>query len=169
MISLSVIILTLFVILATTQGEFVGSKADSSDGVTILQWQYCESCKLTVDLYGQLFFEELNKFYKKGPKSGDKVDSSQIVSMMCDNPFFDQFQPFARYGCMKTVQDSGTRFLQQFSGQASAIDIISKASGYRRRKEVILTMFITSNVITLFEIDLFGSHRCLSCGDFPKG
>jgi len=104
--------------------------------VTILEWQYCQSCKLTVELYGQLFYEQMNKMYQRGPKPDNMLNSSEIVSKMCDNPFFDQFQPFVRYGCIKTIEDAGIKFLQQYSGQANALDIINKAAGYRRRKEV---------------------------------
>lgn len=136
MISYLFILLLCILVVHIYAFEEVIDGENALEKVTILEWQYCEACKLTVDLYGELFFEQMSQFYKKGPKPDSMVNSSEIVSGMCDNPFFDQFQPFVKYGCIKTVEDSGVKFLQQFSGFANTLDVINKASSHRRRKEV---------------------------------
>lgn len=106
------------------------------ENVTITKWQYCLSCKETINLYVKLATEEISNMQKKGRPAMSTLEANQLAHFICDHKSFEPMQPWMKYGCMKLMEDHYLTFLEHFAGQVSVNDIMNKAENYRRKRRV---------------------------------
>ncbi len=108
----------------------------SKETVSITKWQYCLSCKETVNLYVKLASDEIQSMQKSGKPALSSLEANQLAHFICDHSSFNHFQPWMKFGCMKLMEDHSIDFLQQFAGHVTINDIINKAENYGRKRRV---------------------------------
>lgn len=110
--------------------------AEESSQVTISAWQFCEGCKITVDAYSRLATNELQRL-ETLPKTEKRfLDAMMITDFMCDDDYFKGFKEFAKYSCIKILEDSRTHFLEEFTGSTTIAALSSKKSVFDKKKKV---------------------------------
>lgn len=117
----------------------LSSFCKSESNVTITAWQYCQGCKITVDLYAHVAAKEL-KLLDKLPKNEKKVlDAAKVVDYLCDNSQLHSFRNFAKYSCIKVLDDdTRVKFLEEFAGSTSIPSLLNKKGIYEKKKKVTL-------------------------------
>ncbi len=105
--------------------------------VTITAWQYCEGCKLTVDIYSQVAAKELKKLDNL-PKGEKKVlDASKAVENLCDSTLFDAYGDFGKYSCMKVLEEEyRIKFLEEFAGSTTITSLLNKKAIFEKKQRV---------------------------------
>jgi hypothetical protein len=123
------------------------TEGDSSkETVSITKWQFCLSCKETVNLYVKLASDEIQSMQKSGKPALSSLEANQLAHFICDHSSFNNFQPWMKFGCMKLMEDHSIDFLQQFAGYVTINDIINKAENYGRKRRV--SHFYASFILT---------------------
>lgn len=112
------------------------SPADSQDNVTITSWQYCAGCKRTVDLYSKLTAEMLDRMQKAGTQSYSKLDAVELSNGLCDHAYFNTYQPFVHWSCVKIMSEHKIDFLSEFKGNVTAANLLNKADIFKRKRKV---------------------------------
>lgn len=115
----------------------IASAASSAPNVTITAWQYCQGCKITVDIYSKVAAREL-KLLDKLPAGQKKVmDAAKAVDHLCDNPMFYHYGDFGSFSCIKVLEDeSRQKFLEEFAGTTSMNGLLNKRGIYDKKKKV---------------------------------
>ncbi len=102
----------------------------------ITPWEYCEGCKETVNLFADVSAKALQQMQKDGEGGEGMLEIQKLISLLCDNPQLDKFNPFVKYSCMKIMDEKRLPFLTSFEGSASAATATQKGVVYERRKSV---------------------------------
>jgi hypothetical protein len=115
----------------------VAVNAAPAPNVTITAWQYCEGCKLTVDIYAQVAAKEL-KLLDKLPKGEKKVlDAAKAVENLCDNELFNSYGDFGKYSCMKVLEEEHRiKFLEEFAGSTTITSLLNKKGIFEKKQKV---------------------------------
>ena len=104
---------------------------------TIEPWEYCEGCKLTVDLYSRLTSEKMAEMQAAHEDSSSAVDADSLVKGMCDNTEFSAtYKPAAKYSCIKLLDENRSAFLNAWVGSSSAALAMSKGGVFEKKKDV---------------------------------
>lgn len=108
--------------------------------VTITAWQYCQGCKITVDIYSKVAAQEL-KLLDKLPKGEKKImDAAKVVDHLCDNTMFQSYGAFGSYSCIKVLDDEHRlKFLEEFAGSTTIADLLNKKGIFDKKKKVAYT------------------------------
>lgn len=122
---------------------------EAKQNVSITKWQYCMSCKETVNLYIQVTTDEITNMQKAAKPPLATLEANDLVHLICDNKLFESRQPFMKYGCMKLLEDNRLDFLNQFAGQISLNDILNKAENYKRKRRVSDYYFLKFSILKL--------------------
>lgn len=112
------------------------STAGPAPNVTINAWQYCYGCKETVNAYARAAVAELNLFEKLPKKDKKVLDAAKVMDHLCDSPYFKTFGLFAKYSCIKVLDEHRMKFLEEFSGSTSIPDLSSKKSILDKKEKV---------------------------------
>ena len=142
----------LFFIIMIGMMTVLSSFCKSESNVTITAWQYCQGCKITVDLYAHVAAKEL-KLLDKLPKNEKKVlDAAKVVDYLCDNSQLHSFRNFAKYSCIKVLDDdTRVKFLEEFAGSTSIPSLLNKKGIYEKKKKVtLLYMTILNPCLCVF-------------------
>jgi hypothetical protein len=111
--------------------------ASTVPNVTITAWQYCEGCKVTVDIYSHVAANELRTMDKAPPGQRKQLDAGRLVDHLCDNPLFQKYGEFSSYSCIKTLDDEyRLKFLEAFAGTTRASTLLNKRSIFDRKRKV---------------------------------
>lgn len=110
--------------------------AQESPQVTISAWQFCEGCKITVDAYAQLASQEIKRLDKLPKKKENTLDALKVMDHMCDDVYFQDYKDFAKYSCIKILDDTRNKFLEEFTGSASLASLSSKKDVLAKKKNV---------------------------------
>ena len=115
------------------------------DNQTISPWEYCEGCKVTVDLYSQLSQKKLAEMQAAGVKHGTSFDANTVIPGMCDNEdFASNYAPAMKWSCIKIIEENATKFLLPFEGDSSAAG--AKIKLFDTKREVRrVTIFINKS------------------------
>jgi hypothetical protein len=129
MMRLAVVLLVLLFVAAV--------HAEPAPNVTITAWQYCEGCKLTVDIYAQVTAKQL-KLLDKLPKGEKKVlDAAKVVENLCDNQLFESYGDFGKYSCMKVLEEEHRiKFLEEFAGSTTITSMLNKKGIFEKKQKV---------------------------------
>jgi predicted DNA binding protein len=112
--------------------------AAPAPNVTITAWQYCEGCKLTVDIYAQVAAKKL-KLLDKLPKGEEKVlDAAKVVENLCDNELFNSYGEFGKYSCIKVLEEEHRiKFLEEFAGSTTITSLLNKKGIFEKKQKVV--------------------------------
>jgi len=124
----------LFIFLLTI--AFGVAVAQESAQVTISAWQFCEGCKITVDAYAQLASQEIKRLDKLPKKKENTLDALKVMDHMCDDVYFRDYKDFAKYSCIKILDDTRNKFLEEFTGSATLASLSSKKDVVAKKKNV---------------------------------
>jgi hypothetical protein len=114
-----------------------GNGAVKPENQTVTPWEFCEGCKVTVDLYAQLASTQMQEMQRNGVKDGETFSAEEVVKNMCDNPDFNAaYIPAMKYSCIKVTSDNLTKFLDPWAGSASAASLGSKGNVFDNKQEV---------------------------------
>ncbi len=116
-------------------------KAHSAETATITSWQYCHGCKETVLYYLQKIYHNLQGMERAGKPSMSFVDANKLVELICDEAYFDHFQPFVKLSCIKILNEGKEQFLKHFAGGSSVQTVLNKAETFRRTVSVRHSIF----------------------------
>lgn len=108
------------------------------ESVSISPMEYCEGCKLTVELYNELASNELSKMQDKGLVDGSAFEASDVINGICENKYMDQYSSSIKYACIKIMNEFENKFLESFIGTLSAATMHSSNYIYERKKEICL-------------------------------
>lgn len=129
--------------------------SSSTNQITLLKWQYCASCKGTIELFTTLATNKIIEMQNNGIASGEELDVAPLVNNLCDLKYFDRYAPFMRYGCIKLLNDHTKEFLNTFAGDIASTQFsVSKGNIFSKTKEICVnianacpdTMFISPSL-----------------------
>lgn len=104
--------------------------------VTINAWQYCYGCRETVNAYAKAAVTELHRLEKLPKKDKKVLDAAMVMDHLCDSAYFKSFGAFAKYSCIKVLDEHRVKFLEEFSGATSIPDLSSKKDVLDKKKKV---------------------------------
>jgi hypothetical protein len=117
------------------------SSESPSKQVTLSKWQYCAGCKGAVEILTTLATNKIVEMEKSGNPSGGELDITPLVENLCDLSYYDRYDPFMRYGCLKLLQDHQQEFLSIFDGDVASVQFsVSKVNIYSKTKEICLNV-----------------------------
>ena len=136
------VLVAIVLLISGTQSESKKAKHNrkpKTENQTLTPWEYCEGCKVTVDLYANLALQGMQDMQKNGIKDGEVFAAEKVVEGMCDNVHFnEQFIPAMKWGCIKVTSENLTKFLDPWAGSASAATMGTKSNVFDIKKEVSL-------------------------------
>ena len=103
------------------------------ESVTIKSWEFCEGCKETVNLFSRVFAQELSHMNKKGVAPFSAFEAGNIVNLICDNAYFEQYVPSIKYSCINLMEKHRVEILEHFTGNASAVTVANKAQVFEKK------------------------------------
>jgi hypothetical protein len=103
---------------------------------TISAWQYCHGCKITVDLYAKQTVSELKKLDKLPKGLKKELDAAHVLDYLCDNIMIDDFDSFAKFSCIKVLDEYRIQVAEQFSGSFTVAALSNKKELYEKKKNV---------------------------------
>lgn len=104
--------------------------------VTINAWQYCYGCKETVNAYSRAAVAELNMLEKLPKKDTKVLDAVKVMDHLCDGAYFKTLGAFAKYSCIKVLDEHRVQFLEEFAGSTSIPNLSSKKNILDKKKKV---------------------------------
>lgn len=110
---------------------------EPDENVTLRPWQYCEGCKHAVHLYSTVSAAELQRMYKAKVPNKSQMEAGDLAEGLCDNVYYSDYQPFIRWSCVKIMHESRVQFLDEFAGEATLANRLSKAENFRRKRHVL--------------------------------
>jgi hypothetical protein len=113
--------------------------SNEAKNVTITSWQFCEGCKLTIDVYAERITNEMKKMIKSGKPSGSELVANNVVDGLCESDNFAKYNDFVKWSCTKIFEEFRVPFLEAFQGTLSQFSTITKADIYDKRMEVRIT------------------------------
>jgi hypothetical protein len=114
-----------------------GKAVPKMENQSVTPWEYCEGCKVTVDLYAELAVQEMRQMQMFGVKEGEVFAAEKIIHNMCDNADFNaRHIPAMKFSCIKITSDNLTDFLDPWQGAASAATMGSKGVVFDIKQEV---------------------------------
>lgn len=99
--------------------------------------QFCEGCRLSVDIFTKYAASALEDMKAKNAKLGSSFDPTTIVGGFCDKNDFAKYQNFIKFSCIKLFDDFGTEFLTSFQGNHTYSDLLSRSFMFGLKKEVV--------------------------------
>lgn len=164
------ILLLLSISLWKSEATDTGSEPES---VTIKSWEFCEGCKQTVNLFSRIFAQELSDMNKKGVAPFSAFEAGNIINLVCDNSYFEQFVPSVKYSCINLMDKHRVQILEHFTGNASAVTVANKAQVFERKKHICISdaeackeaHFKSRKVITKVSKKKTKCSACMTIGD----
>jgi hypothetical protein len=129
MINIYYIILLLLII------NFIYCK-EIQETVSITPMEYCEGCKITVELYIKLASKELTIMQEQGKIDGSPFEATDVINDICEDKYMNQYSSKVKYACIKVINEFETKFLESFVGTFSAATMKSSNYIYERKKEI---------------------------------
>jgi hypothetical protein len=132
-----------------------GKAVPKMENQSVTPWEYCEGCKVTVDLYAELALQEMRQMQMFGVKEGEVFAAEKIIHNMCDNADFNaRHIPAMKFSCIKVTGDNLTDFLDPWQGAASAATMGSKGVVFDIKQEVRMVVWLRSKVV-MYEISFY--------------
>ena len=115
---------------------------------SITPWEYCEGCKISVDLFSNRATKRLAEMQSNHVKSGEVFNADSVVQGMCDaEELTANYIPAMKWSCVKITSDNLTAFLNPWLGSASAADSSAKGGVFEKKREVWMTQHLVSIII----------------------
>lgn len=111
-------------------------EAEPREKVTITQWQFCLSCKKTVELYQKLTKETILSYQKLAKPARSQMEGTNVANRLCQDKEYDKFEPYVRYGCMKLMNDHRNEFLKEFAGFVGIPQLNNRAEGFSKKRHI---------------------------------
>ena len=145
-IKLNYLFPTLLILILTNFGRLINSSKakknknknikDTQPTINITKWQYCEGCKLTAILYTEVLGKEMDKMQKLKITGGTKVDAFKLAKNLCDNDYFNVYQDYIKYSCIRILNQYAQPFIEAFVGSGSRSIMHESSERYERTKTV---------------------------------
>lgn len=93
-------------------------------------------CRITVDTMVKKSSAKLADMQAARVDTKQTVEAAELVKELCDEPNFNTYRPFAKYSCVKLLNENATSFLLPFEGSFSPSFISAKGDIFDKTKEV---------------------------------
>ena len=93
-------------------------------------------CRVTVDSMVRRTAGKLAEMQAAHVEQGHVVEASDIANGLCEDQNFESYRPFAKYACLKILEENSTAFLLPFRGTSSSTLRSAKGDIYDKTREV---------------------------------